>query len=193
MNNYINKGITTKYRPYEGDAVLKEGFGLCILIVRTHNYSPLMNAYCKDYFKSARYYVPYKLQEGKKDAYKVKANRSNQWYRNLDDAVKAINNSEFFVSEGDYDKYVTIPNKKNDYGLSYGELLKLGLEYKSGNAKRQYLIEQRLHDINFHTYATLLSSEDYRLFCNTIKVEIKQYDFPPLTEKEMELLKKLGE
>ena len=88
------------------------------------------------------------------------------WASNIKKCKECIDNfikddSIYFTAE-EREKYVHKPNKKCDYRYDYNSLMKLLKEYQKADKRIKILFEDRLVDANFHSWAGLLSSGDYK-------------------------------
>ena len=77
---------------------------------------------------------------------------------------KMLDGSGFYYTEEEYRKYVSKPNHDNDYGFSYKSIMKLMRDYRNAEPRIKRLYEDRLTDVNFHSYCSLLRDEKYSEF-----------------------------
>ena len=88
------------------------------------------------------------------------------WASNINECKECIDNfikddSIYFTAE-ERQKYVYKPNEKCDYGYGYDSLMKLMREHQKADKRIKILLEDRLVDANFHSWAGLLSKGDYK-------------------------------
>jgi hypothetical protein len=88
------------------------------------------------------------------------------WASNVKECKECIDNfikddSIYFTAE-EREKYVHRPNRKCDYGYGYDSLMKLMREHQKADKRIKILLEDRLVDANFHSFAGLLSKGDYK-------------------------------
>lgn len=88
------------------------------------------------------------------------------WASNINECKECIDNfikddSIYFTAE-EREKYVHRPNRKCDYGYGYNSLMKLMREHQKADKRIKILLEDRLVDANFHSFAGLLSKGDYK-------------------------------
>lgn len=75
---------------------------------------------------------------------------------------KMLDTKKIVLTVGEYNKWVSIPNSKNQWGFSKPQLKRLVRDYKNcQDARRRCGYLERLTDANFHTFCGLLESEDY--------------------------------
>lgn len=73
-----------------------------------------------------------------------------------------VNNKRIVLTIGEYNKWVSIPNRKNQWGFNKAMLKRLVRDYKAcKDPRRKYGYLERLTDANFHTLCGLLKREDY--------------------------------
>lgn len=88
------------------------------------------------------------------------------WASSIKECKECIDNfikddSIYFTAE-ERQKYVHRPNEKCDYAYGYDSLMKLMREHKKADKRIKILLEDRLVDANFHSWAGLLSSGNYK-------------------------------
>jgi len=88
------------------------------------------------------------------------------WASNIKECKECIDNfikddSIYFTAE-EREKYVYKPNRKCDYAYGYDSLMKLMREHQKADKRIKILLEDRLTDANFHSWAGLLSKGDYK-------------------------------
>lgn len=77
---------------------------------------------------------------------------------------KFINDDTLYFTDAEREKYVYQPNRKNDYGFDYNDLMKLMREHQKSKKRIQILLEDRLTDANFHSECGFLCTGDYEGF-----------------------------
>ena len=88
---------------------------------------------------------------------------------------KFIEDDSLYFTEAERDKYVYQPNHKNHWGFSYDSLMKLMREHQKATKRIKILLEDRLNDANFHSWAGLLSQEKYKEY---EELAAKECQFP---------------
>jgi hypothetical protein len=92
-------------------------------------------------------------------AYDSKSKSVAEAKENID---KFIADDTLFFTDAEREKYVRKPNDKCDYGYGYDSLMKLMREHQKADKRIKILLEDRLVDANFHSFAGLLSKGDYK-------------------------------
>lgn len=88
---------------------------------------------------------------------------------------KMLHDKRIVLTIGEYNKWVSIPNCKNQWGFSKAMLKRLVRDYKScQDPRRKYGYLERLTDANFHTLCGLLEKEDYNEVNAWIEKEYKE-------------------
>lgn len=77
---------------------------------------------------------------------------------------KFIEDDSIYFTYAEREKYVYQPNRKNDYGFGYNDLMKLMREHQKSRKRIQILLEDRLTDANFHSECGFLCTGDYEGF-----------------------------
>lgn len=73
-----------------------------------------------------------------------------------------VSGKRIVLTIGEYNKWVRIPNSKNQWGFNKAMLKRLVRGYKTcKDPRRRYGYLERLTDINLHELCGLLESEDY--------------------------------
>ena len=88
------------------------------------------------------------------------------WASNVKECKECIDNfikdnSIYFTAE-ERQKYVYKPNEKCGYAYGYDSLMKVMREHQKADKRIKILLEDRLVDANFHSWAGLLSNGDYK-------------------------------
>ena len=72
-----------------------------------------------------------------------------------------LQDDSLYFTEEERKKYVLDPNKKNDWGCPYDELIRLMKKHQKAEKRVKRLIEDRLEDINYHDFVSCLVEGDY--------------------------------
>lgn len=105
------------------------------------------------------------------------------WAKNVAECKEAIDkflsgdkkdNGDIYYTHEEFQKYVKKPNDKCDYAYGYDSLMKLMRQHQKADNRMKWFIEERLHDANFHTEASLLSEGKYDEFIELMR---KDYTF----------------
>lgn len=102
------------------------------------------------------------------------------WAHNIKECKECIDNfikdnSIYFTAE-ERQKYVYKPNEKCDYAYGYDSLMKLMREHQKADKRIKILLEDRLVDANFHSWARLLSTCDYKGYEELAAKEFKFHE-----------------
>ena len=74
---------------------------------------------------------------------------------------KFIEDDSLYFTDEEREKYVRKPNHKCDYAYGYESLMKLMREHQKADKRMKVLLEDRLVDANFHSWAGLLKEQKY--------------------------------
>lgn len=90
------------------------------------------------------------------------------WASNVKECKECIDNfrkddSIYFTKE-EREKYVYKPNRKCDWGYGYDSLMKVMREHQKADKRIKKLLEDRLVDANFHSWAGYLAQGDYKAY-----------------------------
>lgn len=77
---------------------------------------------------------------------------------------KNRDNGDIYHTLEEWRKYVTKPNEKCNWAYGYNSLMKLMRQHRKADKRMKWFIEERLHDANFHSAASILSDGDYDTF-----------------------------
>ena len=138
--------------------------GYCIIRVTEIEYARSMfySSRYSDYPKSKEVHYDF-CKEGNE---KKPSQHYGSWASNIKECKECIDNfikddSIYFTAE-EREKYVHRPNKKCDYAYGYDSLMKLMREHQKADKRIKILLEDRLVDANFHSWAGFLSECDYK-------------------------------
>ena len=85
-------------------------------------------------------------------------------------------NGDIYYTHEEYQKYVKKPNDKCDYAYGYESLMKIMRQHQKADKRMQWFLEERLHDANFHSAASILSDGDYERFENFVADDCKFHE-----------------
>lgn len=155
---------------YKGYGILKETTTYFQYDPYFKEYNPYMIQSVSNWY---RVYIP---QKGMKSAKSL----SFDSFTSLEKAMEHIDwltsgkKDVFYATQADNNK-MHRENAKNGYGLCFEQLMDLMHKHKRATAKGKFLIEERLTDINFHSYCAMLIDRDYQEFEETAREEWKDY------------------
>ena len=82
----------------------------------------------------------------------------NEIKENID---KFLKDDTLYFTNGEREKYIYAPNRKNGWGFNKKMLLDLFKKWKNATPRIKLLYEDRLTDANFHSECGVLASEGY--------------------------------
>lgn len=88
----------------------------------------------------------------------------------------SMDNGDIYYTHEEYQKYVKQPNVKCDYAYGYESLMKIMRQHQKADKRMQWFLEERLHDANFHSAASILSDGDYERFENFVADDCKFHE-----------------
>ena len=96
-----------------------------------------------------------------------------------------------YYTAAERNKYIYNPNRKNGWGFSYDDLIKLMNAHKKADKRIKRLYEDRLEDANFHSYCGYLADERYDDYIALARKEYQtefKISIDRLADKEIELV-----
>lgn len=122
--------------------------------------------------RTDKYYFIYLTEKG----FKTNKSRNYKRFRSISEAIdyikKLLADEEPYITDCDMAK-IYRENYKNDYCANKEMLTDLMMKHKRGSKKTQYLIEEQLTDINFHSYVGALMEKDYEKFQSLIEQDFE--------------------
>ena len=154
-----------------------KGYGITKETTTYFQYNPFIKRYSPYMIGSvSNWYYVYIPKKGMKSVKSL----SFDGFRTIESAMKHIDwltsnqKDVFYATRADNNK-MHREITKNDYGLCFEQLMDLMHKHKKAKAKGKFLIEERLTDINFHSYCAMLAEGDYQKFEETAREEWKDY------------------
>ena len=89
------------------------------------------------------------------------------------DIDKFLLGKAFFMTEKEHYKEIVNYDAMKDWGFSFDDLMKMLESYKNGTIRERYIITERLHDCNFHSFASLLNDGDYEAYKKKVNDEMR--------------------
>ena len=142
-----------------------KGFSIIYVLAVHHWYDKWDNRYMmsRQYETKRESYLEF-CKEGDENC-PSKAYTPYPHVKSVDDIKKCIDNyiadDSIYFSDAEREKYVHAPNRKCEWAYGYDSLMKVMREHQKASKKIKLLLEDRLVDANFHSWAGLLSSGDY--------------------------------
>ena len=136
-------------------------YDVYLIKVKRRQYCPIEMSYYRCVIDGHEdWYVT--LQHGKEAK---AANFSHSVFSDIKQAREHIRyivaNKRIILTNEEWDKWVSKPNKANEWGFTKNQLTTLLADYKKADARRKAGYLERLEDANFHTFHSLLESGDY--------------------------------